>query len=430
MRVMSCLGGGPIHNRSSAMKIKGAKNMEQSRSMDRSVVEARRNDRQQRPRGSRSFPSSGALLLSLSFLLPRQTRAWGNNDDGTSNVFAKSLGRDWLTGSKYISMKVVGCVWSYTTDSVGHSGDGDDNGCMEQDSDDADVWYQMSNCRKANVAYSLYSDDSCSTFEESFHTKQGLSAFIEYSQEYDPYSPFGDDDQGGDDDGYNNYEDLPQCEQEENGYYLAVGCAEDGTFTIESFSDQYCLYHVEGGTYDTLDKLNSKMSTYTSCQTVYNSGNGDDAYDSMPYNLIPYSESCSSLDSELCTDDSVMESRRASAGGGSSWIPHVSSSSSAGLTLASKAKYALGSIFFLASFIMFMGILFTNRRKRRALMQRKLRQSSARGSGRSRSKSAHRRSKSRSRSERDSRRSSSSRRSRSKSRSRRDKYEDGGGVFT
>merc|ERR1719232_2256876 len=49
-----------------------------------------------------------------------------------------------------------------------------------------------------------------------------------------------------------------------------------------------------------------------------------------------------------------------------------------------KLKYVAGGMLLVASFVMFTGILFTNRRRRRALMQRKYRQNRK---GRARSKS-------------------------------------------
>jgi len=70
-----------------------------------------------------------------------------------------------------------------------------------------------------------------------------------------------------------------------------------------------------------------------------------------------------------------------------------------------KLKYVIGGGFLLASFIMFTGILFTNRRRRRAMMMRKYRQA----------KKA-KRDKGRDSATRKSTRSSSKKRSKSKSR--------------
>jgi len=163
------------------------------------------------------------------------------------------------------------------------------------------------------------------------------------------------------------------------------------------------------GTYHTLDKLNYQLQTYKNCAEIYSSSDGDDTL--LQY-LVPYSESCSSLDNAYCTDDSAMSSRRSSAssGGRFSGAASVVGDSSWG----TKLKYVMGALLLLGSFIMFTGILFTNRRRRRALMQRKFKQSSSKSARDEKSRS--RTSKSRSKS-RESRRSRSKR---SKSRGRGD----------
>ena len=229
--------------------------------------------------------------------------------------------------------------------------------------------------------------------------------FVAYLKEYDANSPFSDDD-GGDDDGYGGWslDELPLCEQAEDGY-LGLSCGDDGSFTIDYFYDEYCLQSL--GTYNNLYKLNNQLKTYKNCQGIYSSNDGDS---SLLQYIVPYSESCTSLDSNLCTDDSAMSSRRSSAGSG--FGRRKSSSSKNGHTSwSTKLKYALGGVLLLASFILFAGILFTNRRRRRALMQRKFKHSSR----------SHRDDKSRrtSKSNRNKARDKDSRRSRTKrSRSR------------
>jgi hypothetical protein len=203
--------------------------------------------------------------------------------------------------------------------------------------------------------------------------------------QYDANSPFGDNYNGGNDDQYdddgandgnNGFDDLPLCE---NG--IGLGCADDGTFALQYFSDSYCLKPT-GKTYDRLKSLNRALRTYKSCASIYTSGNDNTL---LSY-LVSTSESCSSLDNGLCSDNSAMKDRRSHA------VSHsVIGRSFVSRTWVTKLKYATGGLLLLASFVMFTGILFTNRRRRRALLQRKYRQSrgdrSRKSSSRSKSKS-------------------------------------------
>jgi len=257
-----------------------------------------------------------------------------------------------------------------------------------------------------------------------FVTLNGISEFIYYLQNYNGmnYEYGGDDDGGNDDGGYNgDYDDLPACEQS-NGNYIGLGCADDGSFALVYFSDQYCLQPT-GSTYDKLRQLNRGLRSYKSCSTIYNGGNGNNNGGSLPAMLVSSSNSCSSLDSSLCTDNSAMKSRRSHTStnhhipgvrglGGKSWL--------------TKLKYVVAGMLLVASFVMFTGILFTNRRRRRALMQRKYRQSKRR-----KSKSRSSRAKSKSRDDR-STRDKSTRRSKSKHRPPPEGAEpaEEGGVFT
>ena len=156
-----------------------------------------------------------------------------------------------------------------------------------------------------------------------------------------------------------------------------------------------------------MSNLNYKLKTYKSCRGLDSVNSADDLSSNLQY----YAQSCSSLDSPVCSDDSSMQSRRSSAS--SSGRRH-SSASAAHKSWTTKVKYAMGGVLLVASLIMFTGILFTNRRRRKALMQRKFRQSrsgdKSRRSRRSSSKSA---------------RSRSSKRSKSRPRE-----SDEGGVFT
>jgi hypothetical protein len=202
---------------------------------------------------------------------------------------------------------------------------------------------------------------------------------------------------------------------------IGMTCASDGSFALEYFEDSYCMAP-SGSSYDQLQTLNYNMKTYTNCQNVYQYG---DQYGNV---LVPYlmsiSYPCTSLVSGLCVDNTASATRQEFASSNGGGIVHFSRGSGNGNhTWLTKLKYVAGGLLLLASFVMFTGILFTNRRRRRALMQRKYRQARRSGDDRSRRSS---RSKSKSRGERDSSRKSSRRSSRS--RDARDKEKSG--VFT
>jgi len=224
---------------------------------------------------------------------------------------------------------------------------------------------------------------------------------------------YGDDDDAT----VSTYMDCVQS-SDGDGYYQSVGCNSDGTFTVNNFSDQYCLDYQ--GVSSKLSNLNSKMNNYMKCEK--------DVSMSVPYALVSNSESCSSLDYSICKDDTMIQNWMSGASRNKRSVQTTNS-------FVNKIKYATGVFLMGASFIMFMGILFTNRRRRRALMKRKFRNSQRKGedgkSHRSRKSRSSKsgRSKSRTRTDADSSRRSKSAR-RSKSRSRRDEEEGAGGVLT
>ena len=168
--------------------------------------------------------------------------------------------------------------------------------------------------------------------------------------------------------------DLPICEAGNNGYYVSVGCAADGSFTIDQFSDQYCMQRVS--TYTALSDVNSAIkSNLQGCHGIYNSGTDASVTYSTAGALIAASKSCSALDSPICTSNSRMSNFGNRMNGISS-----ASHSLANFNVANKAKYTLGILCLIGSLFMFLGILFTNRRKRRAMMHRKMRASRSRRS--------------------------------------------------
>lgn len=321
-----------------------------------------------------------SYLLSLAFLAQSTTvisAGWSNNynnNDYGSSVF--SMQRDWLYDSSSIGLQVEGCVWGY----VGE--DNEDMGCMENESEDGtSMWYMMANCRRAQVAYSVYASSSGSTscnnndFKETFVTRGGLTEFAYTVGSYGYNAPISDDDVG----------DLPICDQDDDGYYLSVGCSSSGTFTIDRFSDAYCLQYYD--TYDSLSDLNSIMKSLSKCYSCYDSYADEDVSYSLCAYLIPYSGSCSEIDSPVCTTNDFVKS----AGSSKSFTKARKNIGNTMATeFANKLKYGMGGAMLIGSAAMFVGILFTNRRKRRAMMHRKFIQSSKKRS------SKHRKSKSKS----------------------------------
>mmetsp|Transcript_5966 Transcript_5966/g.12984 ORF Transcript_5966/g.12984 Transcript_5966/m.12984 type:complete len:384 (-) Transcript_5966:288-1439(-) len=381
-----------------------------------------RSNLEQSTTGGRCRPAvattAAAALLSLAVLsgAPTPAEAWGSSSSSNMEYYSTSQRRSYLYESSKINIEYVGCAVGYTrvNGDEGGGGDEDGGGCLENSSEDGlSYWFMMSNCKRAQVVFNVFSGGGCSesTFQESVITRGGLSEFAATMSAYDSNTPITEDST------YN----LPACEYDgDNGYYLNVGCGTNGMFTIERFSDQYCLSHVD--TLYALDDVNSALKSLKSCHSASNG----DPYSSLAAYLIPSGQTCTSADSRLCTNF---------AGYSTSGVPRRAHSSSASASWANKFKYVLGSILLAASVMMFLGILFTNRRRRRAMMHRKFRQAAARKKRSSRSKSRSHRSRSRSGRESSRARSKSKSRghskSRSQSKSRSERDDTGsGGVLT
>lgn len=169
---------------------------------------------------------------------------------------------------------------------------------------------------------------------------------------------------------------LPVCEYSDNGYYIGMGCSDYGDFVVKAYSDENCFEAKDDTTYDSLNQLNKLLKNYKSCA----SAGGDNA---LAQKLVAYSNSCTSLDNSLCQNGDTVSSLLSSSKSGSA---HRAKSQASSKSWVTKLKYVAGGMLLVASFVMFTGILFTNRRRRRALMQRKYRQSKKGRSSRSKSR--------------------------------------------
>jgi hypothetical protein len=102
------------------------------------------------------------LLVCCSLLnTQHQVQAWGNsgnkNYEGSYSIYGNGYTRDWLYDGSTLSFEVLGCVWGLVYDS-------EEAGCLEDESEDGTYnWYMMANCRRPQVAYSVYASDSGSS---------------------------------------------------------------------------------------------------------------------------------------------------------------------------------------------------------------------------------------------------------------------------
>lgn len=354
------------------------------------------------------------LAFTLTLLIESVDKAYGGwtdmfSHDTESAHYAQSSADSWL-GSSSLGIKVKGCAWSYVNN---NDKDENDYNCMENESEDGTTyWYMMANCRRANVVYDVYASSSgsasCSSsnFQESFVTNTGLSSFLD-TINGDENSPFGN---AGDD----GYDEFPMCEYDDSGYYYSVGCTDSGGFSIDKFSDEYCTTRI------------GQVKTLSSLNTIINKMSCFDATN-IAEDLIGASNTCAGTDFSACTTST----RTAYMGTKGNTLSNVVTAKSGilnNMTWENKLKYASGGLLLLSSLVMFMGILFTNRRKRRAMMHRKFRQRHGKDarSRRSRRSSSRRRTKDETKSRRSSKSRSKSKSRRSGSKAPREKTIDTG----
>jgi hypothetical protein len=97
--------------------------------------------------------SKAAVFVFLLF--PCSVVGWGSSSSGSDMTnYADSFNRGWLYDGSAISMKYEGCVWGYIDPN-------EDGGCLEKSSQDGtSSWYMMSNCRRAQAAFSIFASSS------------------------------------------------------------------------------------------------------------------------------------------------------------------------------------------------------------------------------------------------------------------------------
>lgn len=95
------------------------------------------------------------VLLVVQFC--GQVQAWGGNSNSNTDysIYGNSASYDWLYDGSTLSFQVLGCVWGVVYDS-------EEAGCLEDESEDGTYnWYMMANCRRPQVAYSVYANSGC-----------------------------------------------------------------------------------------------------------------------------------------------------------------------------------------------------------------------------------------------------------------------------
>jgi hypothetical protein len=113
-------------------------------------------------RRARECRTGFLLTLTLISILASPVKGWGNSNSNSNtevkaSIYGNQFAQDWLYDSKSLSIQVDGCVW-------GNVADSEDAGCLEDESEDGTTnWYMMANCRRPQVAFTVYGSSSSST---------------------------------------------------------------------------------------------------------------------------------------------------------------------------------------------------------------------------------------------------------------------------
>jgi len=342
------------------------------------------------------------LLLILNSIIINNA-SWSDWSSSSSNyqydptLYSHGGYVGWADSYTTMKMSIHGCVYSQV-DNL------EDLSCMEKSSDDGTYyWYQMVNCRRAQVAYTIYASDSSTAqckkdyYVETFSSLGGVSDFLYYLEKY-----------GADDyvssDAVDNYSG---CSSDGNGYYQGLACSAEGDFIIGKFYDKYCL------SYESTSKTLSDLTYALQKYSCYDCSSG------LCSSLAQYSESCSPNEYAVCQDSYGKKMNTYKSVSSQTGAINTLSQTTNVSSLPTKLKYTAGSLLLISSFIMFLGILSTSRRKRRTALQRKYRTSVSRSQDED-GRDSRRRSQSRARSSSRARGSSKAteREKRSRSRSR------------
>lgn len=98
------------------------------------------------------------LVCSLLLMTSSSVQAWGSSHQTSDEmVYGNRFENDWLNSGSTLSFQVEGCAWGYTYDS-------EEAGCLEDESEEGTTnWYMMANCRRPQVAFSVFKGNSCSS---------------------------------------------------------------------------------------------------------------------------------------------------------------------------------------------------------------------------------------------------------------------------
>lgn len=104
-------------------------------------------------------------IMALGVWLQMQQRAMASSSSNTfdASIYGMNMQRDWLYENTVINLKYEGCVWGNVNSDMREN-----LACMDDESEDGTTyWYMMANCRRAQVAYSLYAASSGTSCKSS-----------------------------------------------------------------------------------------------------------------------------------------------------------------------------------------------------------------------------------------------------------------------